>query len=80
MPAYEEELARATAIQSEHDRTYRAEATELGMRWPPAGLNVTQALGALASNAEMPGSALLLQTTWRTLSGMQHRRASCSCS
>lgn len=76
MPAYEQEPARAAAVQSEHERTYRAEAAELDMRWPPAGINVTQALGALASNAATPGSALLLQTTWRTLSGMQHGRAS----
>jgi hypothetical protein len=76
LPDYEEELARAAVIQGEHERTYRAEANVLGMHWPPVGLNVTQALGALASNAEMPGSALLLETTWRTLSGMQHGRAS----
>ena len=76
MPVYQQELARATAVQSEHERTYRAEATRLGMSWPPAGINVTRALGALASNAESPDSAPLLQTIWRTLSGMQHGRAS----
>lgn len=76
LQAYDEELARAAAMQDEHERTYREEATELGLRWPLAGLNVTQALGALSGNDDSPGSALLLQTTWRTLSGMQHGRAS----
>ncbi len=76
-----EELAAARLrqddVRRDHDRIYRSEAEDLGLAWPlPRRINVLSELGKLAHCNVIDGTAVVLQSTWRTLSGMQHGRGS----
>ncbi|MBF4765564.1 hypothetical protein ISU07_20740 [Nocardioides islandensis] len=73
----EADRAQHRAVIEDHDRTYSREAEELGMNWPlPRKVNVLDELGKLRHCDLRDGSDLILRSTWRTLSGMQHGRGS----
>ena len=73
----EADLAHHRAVIEDHDHTYGREAEELGLTWPlPRKINVFDELGKLEHCRLMEGSDLILRSTWRTLSGMQHGRGS----
>lgn len=68
---------RREEVREDHDRIYRGEAKNLGLSWPlPSRINVLSELGRLRYCDLMEGTDLILQSTWRTLSGMQHGRGS----
>ncbi|PUA80208.1 hypothetical protein C7S10_13700 [Nocardioides currus] len=68
---------RQQEIREDHERTYRREADELGLAWPlPKSINVFDELGKLKHSHLIEGTDLILRSTWRTLSGMQHGRGS----
>lgn len=74
---FENDRRRRERVREDHDRTYRGEAEELGMSWPlPKRINVLSELGKLRHAHLTEGSDLVLRSTWRTLSGMQHGRGS----
>jgi hypothetical protein len=76
-PELEADRLRQQEIRDQHDRTYRREAEELGLAWPlPKGINVLDELGKLKHAHLVDGTDLVLRSTWRTLSGMQHGRGS----
>ena len=73
----EADRVRHQTVIEEHDRLYSGEAAALGMTWPlPRKVNVLDELGKLQHCGIMDGSDLVLRSTWRTLSGMQHGRGS----
>lgn len=68
---------RHEEVREDHDRIYRIEAADLGLAWPlPRRINVLSELGKLRHCNLAEGTDLILQSTWRTLSGMQHGRGS----
>jgi hypothetical protein len=74
---YERDQARLADVSADHDAVYRAEADALRLAWPlPRKINVLDELGKLSELQFMDGSDLVLRSTWRTLSGMQHGRGS----
>ena len=74
---YEQDLARLAGVRLDHDDVYKTEADALGLAWPlPKKINVLDELGKLSELQVAEGSDLVLRSTWRTLSGMQHGRGS----
>lgn len=59
----------------EHDQIFSKEAAELGLRFPPPKISVTDELKALNVGAEF-SDGLPLRLTWASLSGMLHGRGS----
>lgn len=54
------------------DTTYRAEAQELGLTYPPPGPKVLHGLAELSCATELEHGALAYKAVWRGLSGLAH--------
>lgn len=69
--------AQLAAREARNEAIFRQEALEVGLAFPPPRtVNVLKALGALSCARSMMHGDVLLRSTWRVLSGMQHGRAS----